>query len=639
MDFPIDLAAYRPVPLDPKRAELSGAERTQLRANVALCRDAIVFFTAVADAKGLGGHTGGPYDIVPELLLADGFMRGTDLLVPVHFDEAGHRVAIQYLMSVLHGHMPAERLLHYREAGSKLPGHPERGLTPGVEFSSGRLGHLWAYCNGVARANPGKSVIVFGSDGSQLEGTDAEAARFAVANKLDLKLVIDANDITITGRPSEYMPGFDLARTLGGHGVAVDTGDGEDLDALYRRMRKALTTPGPVALVNTRKMAPGLKGVEGSAKAHDVVKVPVAIEYLAARGHTRAIEVIEAQKKPARPTGYRGIATVAWGSNRDEFGKAVVDLLKPLDAKERARRVLVVDNDLAGSCGLSHIQAAFPEVYVEGGPMERNNFSVAAGFGSEPGRQGIFATFSAFLEMVVSEITMARLNDARVLAHFSHAGVDDMADNTCHFGLNNFFAANGLAEGDLTRLYFPADARQMRAVVARVFDDPGLRFVFSTRSPAPEIRDAKGAPRFGDGYVFEPGRDEVIRDGKAGWVVSYGEMLFRALDAVERVREAGLDVGLVAKPTLNVPDDAMLARIGPSPFVLLVESQNRATGLGVRFGTWLLERGLAPCYEHLGTTRPGDGGLWEHMAHQGLDPDSIADRIRALAARARRNAP
>jgi hypothetical protein len=41
--------------------------------------------------------------------------------------------------------------------------------------------------------------------------------------------------------------------------------------------------------------------------------------------------------------------------------------------------------------------------------MERGNFSAAAGFGMEAGKQGIFGTFSAFLEMCISEITMARL--------------------------------------------------------------------------------------------------------------------------------------------------------------------------------------------------------------------------------------
>src|ERR1700678_3877871 len=95
------------------------------------------------------------------------------------YDEAQHRVATQYLLSVLNGAMPAERLLHYREYNSGLPGHPEKGLTPVVEFSSGRLGHLWAFCNGVAMANPGRAVVLLGSDGSQMEGDDAEAARLA----------------------------------------------------------------------------------------------------------------------------------------------------------------------------------------------------------------------------------------------------------------------------------------------------------------------------------------------------------------------------------------------------------------------------------------------------------------------------
>jgi hypothetical protein len=154
MSFLIDLGAFRPVPLTrpglPRRRGEGPA-----RGQHPLCRDAIIFFTATAAAKGLGGHTGGPYDIVPEVLIADGFMRGCDRVLPYYFDEAGHRVAIQYLMAVLNGALPAERLLHYREAHAHLPGHPERGYTPGVAFSSGRLGHLWPYVNGVAFANPG----------------------------------------------------------------------------------------------------------------------------------------------------------------------------------------------------------------------------------------------------------------------------------------------------------------------------------------------------------------------------------------------------------------------------------------------------------------------------------------------------
>ncbi len=628
MSFPIDLGAYQPVALDPS-GSLSAAQREALARNVAICRDIIIFFTAVADAKGLGGHTGGPFDIVPEVLIAEGFIKGGAPIVPIHFDEAGHRVAVQYLMSVLRGHMPAERLLHYREADSKLPGHSERHLTPGLDFSSGRLGHMWPYVNGVALANPDKAVLMYGSDGSQQEGNDAEAARFAVARSLNVKLFIDDNDVTIAGHPSQYMLGFDVAKTLQGHGMPVDIGDGENLDSLFARMASALRKPGPVALINKRKMAPGVPGIEGSPKGHDVVKVQTAIDYLGARGQSAAVEYLKQVQKPKRPTGHRGSSTTM-GKNREVFGQAVAEILAPLTPEQRKAQVVVIDSDLEGSCGLTHIKKVAPEVYISGGIMERGNFSACAGFGMQHGKQGVFGTFSAFLEMIISEVTMARLNEANVLSHFSHAGVDDMADNTCHFGINNFFADNGLAEGDNTRLYFPADQHQMRAVVKKIWADAGLRFVFSTRSEVPDILDAQGKPFFGPGYAFEPGKDEIIRQGTRGYVVSYGEMLYRSLDAVEKLRAEGLDVGLINKPTLNVIDETALLRAGESAFVLVVESQSEKSGLGARYGSWLLARGLSPKYAALGTRRGGGGGLWEQMTHQGLDPNDIAAKIRTL---------
>jgi transketolase len=630
VNFPIDLSEYRAPALDPARDSLTDAERGALRRNIEICRDTIIFFTAVAAGRGLGGHTGGPYDIVPELLIAEGFMRGTDRVVPIHFDEAGHRVAAQYLMAALSGELEVDQLLRYREAHAGLPGHPERGHTPGVKFSSGRLGHLWPYVNGVAMANPDRCVFLFGSDGSQMEGNDAEAARLAVAQGLNVKLLIDDNDVTIAGHPSEYMPGYSLAATLAGHGLPVDTGDGEDIDSLYARMRAALLEPGPRALINNRVLAPGVEGLEGLPQAHDVISVELARRYLEARGRGEAVAYLDGIE-PSRDTStYRGSSTEE-GKNRDLFGRVLCDILGEMTPAERVARVRVFDCDLEGSCGLHHIGKEFPDLYVSGGVMERGNYSAAAGFGMEEGRQGVFGTFSAFLEMLVSEITMARLNRSNVLAHFSHAGVDWMADNTCHFGINNFFAANGLREGDDTRLYFPADRHQLRALVRRVFDDPGQRFLFSTRSGTPDILRESGELFYDEGYLFEPGRDEIIREGSAGWIVSYGEMLCRALDVVEGLREGGLAIGLVNKPTLNIVDEEMLERIGRSGFVLVVESQNVDTGLGSRFGGWLLQRGLSPRYDHLGAWREGCGGLWEQLGHQGLDRESIAAGARRLA--------
>jgi transketolase C-terminal domain/subunit len=107
-------------------------------------------------------------------------------------------------------------------------------------------------------------------------------------------------------------------------------------------------------------------------------------------------------------------------------------------------------------------------------------------------------------------------------------------------------------------------------------------------------------------------------------------MTYRCLDAVLQLREAGLRVGLINKPTLNVVDEEILGRIGRSPFVLVVESQNTRTGLGMRYGTWLLERGLTPRYGNLGTSRPGRGGIAEQLPHQGLAVADIKAKIEAM---------
>jgi transketolase len=628
--FPIDLSTYQKISLDTSQPILPEEKRAAIKANIQLCRDAIVFFTATGAARGVSGHTGGSYGTVPEVMILDALFRGApEKYVPIYFDEAGHRVATQYLMAVLAGDFPAEQLLHYRVAHSKLPGHSELGVTPGVKFSSGRLGHMWPYVNGIALANLDKSVFCLGSDGSQQEGNDAEAARLSVARNINVKLIIDDNDITIAGNPSKYLPGFNVQRTLEGHGLKVLVGDGEDLDSLYARICEAVNIPGPIAIVNKRPMCPGIEGLEGSNRGHEVISVELAKKYLEQHGHSSAIDFLESIEKGKPSYIFLG-SSEKFGSNRNVFGETIVELLDAMDEDTRKQSVRVIDSDLEGSCGLSYIRKSHPDVFLSGGIMERSNISAAAGFGMVKGKQGVMATFSAFLEMCISEITMARLNQSNLLCHFSHAGVDEIADNTCHFGLNNMFADNGLEDGHETRLYFPADANQMRACVKAVFQNPGMRFIFSTRSNLPMILDDQGNEMFAGNYTFIPGKDEVIKEGSDGYIVSFGSALYRSLDAVERLTQEGISVGVVNKPTLNMIDEEMMTKIGTAPFVLVVEDFNRRTGLGIRFGSLLLERGLSPKYAFLGAHKEGCGGLWEQFPHQGIDPSGIMKKVREL---------
>ncbi|KAJ7671471.1 thiamine diphosphate-binding protein [Mycena polygramma] len=628
--FPVDLKQFKRFKLDPTKPKLTDQEKSDLLANIQLLRDAIVFFTATGAARGVSGHTGGAYDTVPEVCILLSLFEDTEKYVPIVFDEAGHRVATQYILSALEGSIPAEHLMHYREANAKLPGHPELGLTPGVKFSSGRLGHMWPLVNGVALANRGKTVFCLGSDGSQQEGNDAEAARLAVAQRLNVKLLIDDNDVTIAGHPSEYLKGYNVTKTLEGHGLKVFTVQGEDIDALWGAISSIVTYDGPAAVIAKRLMAPGIADIQGSPHGHDVIPVKSAVKHLLSRGYPDYTELYAGMKAVDQAYLHIG-STTERGANRVVFGEAVNLVLDKLSKEEAKAKVMVIDSDLEGSTGLKVIHQKHPEVFIPSGIMERGNFSAAAGFGFDPEKFGVFSTFSAFLEMVISEVTMARLNNCNVLCHFSHSGGEWFADNTCHFGLNSLFADNGLSDTH-SFLYFPADPLQMVAVVQRVFFERGLRFVFSTRSKVPYILKEDGKTKFfGDGYEFVPGKDETIVEGKAGYVVSFGEMLYRSWDAVLRCRQSGLDVGLINKPSLNVVDEQTLMKIGASPFVLVVESFNQKTGLGSKMGTWLLERQLTPRYGYMGTTREGSGGLWEQIPHQSLDPQAIVLKIKQLS--------
>ena len=629
--LPTGFDDYAPQQFSLANASLSAGDLSALKKNVEIVRDTIIFITALSGAKGLGGHTGGPYDMTPEALIVEGFINGGEHIDRALYDEAGHRVALQYVMAALRGDLDAQSLWHYREAKWRLPGHPERGYTPGVAFSSGRLGHLWAYVNGVAMQDRARRICLFGSDGSQQEGDNAEAARIAVQQKLNVKLFIDDNNITIAGHPSDYLGTFDLRATLEGHGLPVADVDGEDLAGLYAAMQRILASDGPGALLIKRKIALGVPNIEDKPAAHDVIKAADAIAYFEERGNAAAAEMIrDTQKLAGAETYFFPHHAEKKHKNRDAFGKIVCDLLERRPRDQITNEVLVVDSDLEGSCGLHHIRKAFPEVYVSSGIMERGNFSLAAGFGAEMGRQGIFGTFAAFAEMTISELTMARLNQANVLCHYSHSGVDDIADNTCHFGINNFFLDGGVGENDTTHLFSPADENQLRSLLEETFYDAGIRVIMTTRSAVPAILTEEGEPFYAADYKFRHGADEIIRKGTAGWVVSYGEMLHRALDAVDKLRAEGFDVGLINKAHLSAVDDESLAMVGGAPFVALFETQNRKTGLGVRYGAALMERGATARYRYFGVTHEGCGGLGDQIIHQGLDSQSIHTELSAL---------
>jgi len=170
----------------------------------------------------------------------------------------GHGSMLLYALLHLSGYdLPVAELKRFRQLGSKTPGHPEVGHTPGVETTTGPLGQGIANAVGMAIAErvlaahfnrPGFDVVdhhsyVFLGDGCMMEGVSHEAC--ALAGTLGLgKLVAfyDDNGISIDsdkGRISSWYTD-DVAKRFAGYGwQVVPNVDGHDMQAVDRAIRKA----------------------------------------------------------------------------------------------------------------------------------------------------------------------------------------------------------------------------------------------------------------------------------------------------------------------------------------------------------------------------------------------------------------
>ena len=197
---------------------------------------------------------------------------------------AGHGSMLVYSLLHLAGFdLSIEDLKSFRQPGSRTPGHPEFGHTPGVEVTSGPLGQ--GFANGVgmalgqamlsARLGPGNPVeehFVFGivSDGDLMEGVAAEAASFAGHNRLGrLIYLYDDNQITIDGRTSLAFSGEDVTRRFEAMGWQVQSVDGRDHDGISRAIDAAkgdLSRPSLIRVHTT--IGYGSPGKAGKSSVH-----------------------------------------------------------------------------------------------------------------------------------------------------------------------------------------------------------------------------------------------------------------------------------------------------------------------------------------------------------------------------------
>lgn len=208
---------------------------------------------------------------------------------------AGHGSALLYTILHLTGYdLSLDELKRFRQLGSRTPGHPEYGKTPGVETTTGPLGQGIANAVGMALAErmlaarfnrPGYEIVdhytyALAGDGCLMEGVSAEASSLAGSLGLGkLILLYDANDITIEGSTALAFT-EDVAKRYSAYGWQVLQIDGHDYDQILKALEEAKAeTSKPTIIVAKTVMAKCCPGLEGSHKAHGA---PLGKEKIAA---------------------------------------------------------------------------------------------------------------------------------------------------------------------------------------------------------------------------------------------------------------------------------------------------------------------------------------------------------------------
>jgi transketolase len=197
----------------------------------------------------------------------------------------GHASMLLYALLHLTGYdLPIEELKNFRQLHSRTPGHPESGITPGVETTTGPLGQGLTNAVGMALAEkllarefnrPGHAIVdhhtyVFLGDGCLMEGISHEAISLAGVWQLDKLIALyDDNGISIDGPVEGWFRDDTPARFRACGWDVIGPLDGHDSDAVAAAIERAKTVAErPTLIVCRTTIGAGSPGRAGTARAH-----------------------------------------------------------------------------------------------------------------------------------------------------------------------------------------------------------------------------------------------------------------------------------------------------------------------------------------------------------------------------------
>jgi transketolase len=576
----------------------------------------------------------------------------------------GHASMLLYGLLHLTGYdLSLDDIRRFRQYGSRTPGHPERGHTPGVETTTGPLGQGIGNAVGMAMAErflattfdrPGEAVIdhrtwVLASDGDLMEGVASEVASLAGHLRLGkLTVIYDNNHITIDGR-TDLAFSEDVGGRFEAYGWRVlRVDDGNDLTAIDAALadaagqeerptlivlRTIIADPAP-----TKRDTPGAHGAPLGADEIRKTKaifgwpdesffVPDAARAdmgaVASRGadaeaawNRRHAEYAAAH--PAEAERFRqwiaGELPEGWDARLPVFGmdakavetrKASAAALKALAAA--LPNLVGGSADLAGSTGTAHglggdFGPGRAGQTIHWGIREHAMAACMNGMAAHGGVRPFGSTFLVFSDYMKPSIRLAALMGLPVIYLGTHDSIGVGEDGPTHQPVEQLAMLRAIPNLVLFR---PGDANEtVEAWRAAIQRRAGPTVLALTRQKLPVLdRSTLGAAtgvRRG-GYVLHdpPGGAQAI-------VMATGSELSVAVDAAQLLAKEGVRVRVVSLPSWELfasQSPAYRDTVLP-PAVRARVSVEAAASFG--WQRWLGDRGEAVSLDHFGASAPAD---------------------------------
>jgi transketolase len=658
--------------------------------------DAIRVLTMDAVEKAECGHPGAPMGLAPlgyELFCrhlqhdpANPDWMNRDRFVL----SAGHASMLLYSLLHLTGYeLELDELRDFRQWGARTPGHPEHGLTPGVETTTGPLGQGLANSVGMALAErwlahhfnkPGHNVVdhwtyALCSDGDLMEGVSHEAASFAGHQRLGkLVWIHDDNSVTIEGS-TDLATSTDQEQRFEAYGWQVlKVDDGNDCVAIARALRGArreLERPSLIILKTT--IAFGSPNKAGSHEAHgaplgrdEVRATKVALEYPSAepffvhprarsewdkikeRGHAlssdwhkrflayrheHSAEALEFLRlmNGVLPPGLEAASESIVGAAREMATRTASGIVLQ-DLAKRLPELVGGSADLGGSNnttieGAEDLGADTPGGRVlHFGVREHAMGGILSGMALHGGLRVFGGTFLVFSDYMRPAIRLASLMGQRVVYVFTHDSVGLGEDGPTHQPVEHLMSLRAIP--GLLDLR-PADAAEV-AVAWRLAltRKDGPSFLALSRQ---KVRNLERGEDTGLASAEETVRGayvlaEAFGGEPAAILVASGSEVQVALDAQTILQGKGYPVRLVSMPSWA------LFRNQDRAYQESVFPPSCKVRVSVEAGStmgwhrWLGEEGLA-----IGLDRFGASAPWPILYDEfGFTAGQVAERVQEL---------